>query len=166
MFEENPFQSNRSRNWFDVDWLLYNILYENRLSEKTNFLFSFFGLDASRKALGFRVNRVDQPDALGVRDLYVGDFNNFGFETRLLSEYILFNRKSIFLLGLKYYNANNTSRQGPGSSNFNADFNFYDSEFPYYTNQSNYSYPNLNIAFFGENILKISEKISFTPGFR
>ena len=166
MFENNPFQSNRSRNWFDVDWLLYNILYENRLSEKTNFSFSFFGLDASRKALGFRVNRVDQPDALGVRDLYVGDFNNFGFETRLLSEYILFNKKSIFLLGLKYYNANNTSRQGPGSSNFNADFNFYDSEFPYYTNQSNYSYPNLNIAFFGENILKISEKISFTPGFR
>ena len=166
MFEENPFQSNRSRNWFDVDWLLYNILYENRLSEKTNFSFSFFGLDASRKALGFRVNRVDQPDALGVRDLYVGDFNNFGFETRLLSEYTLFNKKSIFLLGLKYYNANNTSRQGPGSSNFNADFNFYDSEFPYYTNQSNYSYPNLNIAFFGENILKISEKISFTPGFR
>ena len=110
--------------------------------------------------------RQDQPDALGVRDLYVGDFDNFGFETRLLSEYILFNKKSIFLLGLKYYNANNTSRQGPGSSNFNADFNFYDSEFPYYTNQSNYSYPNLNIAFFGENILKISEKISFTPGFR
>ena len=166
MFENNPFQSNRSRNWFDVDWLLYNILYENRLSEKTNFSFSFFGLDASRKALGFRVNRVDQPDALGVRDLYVGDFNNFGFETRLLSEYTLFNKKSIFLLGLKYYNANNTSRQGPGSSNYNADFNFYDSEFPYYTNQSNYSYPNLNIAFFGENILKISEKISFTPGFR
>ena len=166
MFENNPFQSNRSRNWFDVDWLLYNILYENRLSEKTNFSFSFFGLDASRKALGFRVNRVDQPDALGVRDLYVGDFNNFGFETRLLSEYILFNKKSIFLLGLKYYNANNTSRQGPGSSNYNADFNFYDSEFPYYTNQSNYSYPNLNIAFFGENILKISKKISFTPGFR
>ena len=166
MFENNPFQSNRSRNWFDVDWLLYNILYENRLSEKTNFSFSFFGLDASRKALGFRVNRVDQPDALGVRDLYVGDFDNFGFETRLLSEYILFNKKSIFLLGLKYYNANNTSRQGPGSSDYNADFNFYDSEFPYYTNQSNYSYPNLNIAFFGENILKISEKISFTPGFR
>ena len=166
MFENDPFQSNRSRNWFDVDWLLYNIHYENRLSEKTNFSFSFFGLNASRKALGFRVNRVDQPDALGVRDLYVGDFNNFGFETRLLSEYTLFNKKSIFLLGLKYYNANNTSRQGPGSSKFNADFNFYDSEFPYYTNQSNYSYPNLNIAFFGENILKISEKISFTPGFR
>ncbi len=111
MFEENPFQSNRSRNWFDVDWLLYNILYENRLSEKTNFSFSFFGLDASRKALGFRVNRVDQPDALGVRDLYVGDFDNFGFETRLLSEYILFNKKSIFLLGLKYYNANQICNQ-------------------------------------------------------
>ena len=41
MFKEDPYQSNRSRNWFEVDWLLYNIKYKKEFSEKTNFTFSF-----------------------------------------------------------------------------------------------------------------------------
>ena len=47
MFDENPYQSNRSRNWFGVDWLLYNILYNYNFSNLSNFSFSFFGLNAS-----------------------------------------------------------------------------------------------------------------------
>ena len=47
-----------------------------------------------------------------------------------------------------------------------ADFNFYSTEFPNYNNQSNYQYPNLNIAFFGENLFYINNKLSITPGFR
>ena len=86
MFYENPFQSNRARNWFKVNWFLYNVKFAHRFSDKTNFTFNFFGLNASRDALGFRTNRVDQIDANNERDLIVGEFNNFGFESRLLSE--------------------------------------------------------------------------------
>ena len=56
--------------------------------------------------------------------------------------------------------------QGPGSNLSNADFNLYFDEFPNYNNQSVYKYPNQNISFFGENIIKLSEKLSLTPGFR
>src|SRR5690606_35563715 len=87
MFESNPYQSNRSRNWFQVDWLLYNIKLSHKFSEHTNFTFNFFGLNASRYALGFRTNRVNQIDPMSERDLIKGEFNNFGFETRLLSDY-------------------------------------------------------------------------------
>ena len=78
MFKENPLQSIRSRNWFNVDWLLYNIKLLKKINDRTNFSFQFFGLDASRKALGFRVNRVSQIDSNDQRDLIVGNFNNFG----------------------------------------------------------------------------------------
>jgi Fe(3+) dicitrate transport protein len=164
MFEEDPLQSNRSRNWFQVKWLLYNTKLAYKISDKTNFSFSFFGLNASRDALGFRTNRVSQVDLGTRRDLIKGDFNNFGFEARLLSKYKLLGKNATFLIGGKYYNASNTSQQGAGSDGSDANFEFID--FPNYANQSNYTFPNLNTAIFGENIIYLNEKVSITPGFR
>ena len=155
MFNENPYQSNRARNWFEVDWLLYNFKLSHVFSEKTNFTFNFFGLNASRKAVGFRTNRVSQVDELKGRDLIIGDFNNFGFEARLLSKYNLFNKNATFLIGTKFYKADNTSVQGPGTDGDDADFSLALDKFPNYRNQSDYNNPNLNIAVFGENIFYV-----------
>ncbi len=166
MFNENPFQSNRARNWFEVDWFLYNIKLAHQFSTNTNFTFNFFGLNATRNALGFRTNRVSQIDPNSERDLIKGDFNNFGFEARLLSNYKLFDKKATFLIGAKYYNANNTDQQGPGSNGSDANFDFQLHDFPNYTSQSSYTFPNLNISVFGENIVYINDKLSITPGFR
>ncbi|MFD2561633.1 TonB-dependent receptor domain-containing protein [Aquimarina rubra] len=166
-FEEDPSQSNRTRNWFKVDWKLFSLRLDHKFSEKTEVSLNVFGLDASRTALGFRTNRVDQPDQLdSPRDLIEGKFRNFGAEARFLSKYNLFNEESIFLIGTKYYNASNGERQGPGSNGIGPDFEFANEEFPTYPNQSDFDYPNENIAVFGENILKLSDKFSITPGFR
>src|SRR5690554_1232270 len=151
---------------FEVNWLLYNVKFAHKFSDKTNFTFNFFGLNASRDALGYRSNRVNQIDPMNERDLITGDFNNFGFEGRLLSEYKLANKKSIFLIGTKFYKAKNFQQQGPGSDGDGPDFNYYSSEFPNYPNQSQFDLPNLNISVFGENIFYLSEKFSATPGFR
>ena len=166
MFDENPFQSNRSRNWFSIDWLLYNLKFSHKFSSKTNFTINAFGLNATRNALGFRTNRVDQVDSLDERDLIKGDFNNYGFEARILHQYQISNKKSNLLIGSKFYKSNNTGQQGPGSNGSDANFDFQLDDFPNYRNQSNYTYPNLNISGFGENIIYINEKISITPGFR
>ncbi|OIQ27224.1 MAG: TonB-dependent receptor [Bacteroidetes bacterium MedPE-SWsnd-G2] len=166
MFAEDPFQSNRSRNWFQVDWLLYNLKFAHKFSEHTNFTFNAFGLNASRDALGFRTNRVDQIDVMGERDLIKGDFNNFGFEARLLHTYQLGKQKSTFLIGSKFYKANNTGEQGPGSNGSDPNFDFQYDDYPYYQNQSSYTYPNLNLALFGENIFYLNKNLSITPGFR
>ena len=166
MFKQNPLQSIRSRNWFNVDWLLYNIKVFKKINDKTNFSFQFFGLDASRKALGFRVNRVSQIDSNDQRDLIVGNFNNFGFESKLLKEYNVFKKNAVFLIGQKYYRSSNSSIQGPGSDGKDPDFKFYNDLFPYYSNQSKYNYPNTNFSLFGENIFNINDRFSITPGFR
>ena len=166
MFDENPYQSNRSRNWFGVDWLIYNILYNYNFSNSSKISVSFFGLNASRNALGFRTNRVSQIDAMEERDLIKGQFNNFGFEIRFLNNYKLFNKKAIWIVGSKYYNSSNTSEQGPGSNGKNADFNMKNEDFPFYNFQSNYKYPNKNLSFFSENIIYLNGKVSITPGLR
>ena len=113
MFSENPYQSIRERNWFEVEWFLYNIKYIHKLSDRANFSFNFFGLEAKRNSLGFRTNRVDQIDLGEERDLIKGKFSNFGVEMRYLNNYKIYNIKSYLLLGIKYYNSFSTSTQGP-----------------------------------------------------
>ena len=166
MFNTDPYQSNRSRNWFYLNWLLYNFKLKHKFSDKSSFLFNFFGLKADRNSIGFRTNRVDQIDPIEERDLIKGSFNNFGFEARYLKNYELLKKNSFFVLGIKFYKSKTLSIQGPGSENSNADFNFYLDKYPNYQNQSNYIYPNENFAFFGENIFYVNDKLSVTPGFR
>jgi Fe(3+) dicitrate transport protein len=166
MFMEDPYQSNRERNWFAVNWLLYNMQIKHDISINTTQKISLFGLQASRDALGFRSNRVDQIDQSTERDLINGEFKNFGFEYRILHTSIILDHKIISLLGAKFYKANNRSKQGPGSAEDIADFNFQNNLYPYYRNQSEYKYPNLNISLFGENILYINKETSLTTGFR
>ena len=166
MFSNNIFQSNRSRNWFEVNWLLFNTKIQYELTEKTKLSLSFFGLDASRNALGYRTNRVNQADIGGVRDLIKADFRNYGIEGKVLHRYKFFNKSTAFVFGFKYYKSRNKSYQGPGSENSDADFEFYTSDFPYYKNQSEYIFPNLNNSFFIENLFYINDKLSITPGIR
>ncbi|XMO86895.1 TonB-dependent receptor [Algibacter sp. AS12] len=166
MFNENPLQSNRERNWFQVNWLLYNLKLAHEFSEQTNFTFNFFGLNASRDALGFRTNRVSQVDSGTERDLIKGDFNNFGFESRLLTKYKVFNKDATFLIGAKFYKAKNYQQQGPGTDGSDANFSLASDEFPNYPSQSQFDLPNLNTSVFGENIFYVTDKFSVTPGFR
>ena len=166
MFEADHLQSNRERNWFQVNWLLYNLNLSYILKNNNALTLNVFGLDASRYALGFRTNRVSQIDSGSERDLIKGDFNNYGFETKVLSKYKIKNIQSNIVLGLKFYKSSNSSEQGPGSSDFDANFDFDFENYPNYNNQSQYLYPNLNIAFFGENLITVNKKLSITPGFR
>lgn len=179
-FEKNQDFSNRSRNWFAVNWNLYALKWQQKFTPRTTLSTQLFGLTARRQALGFRGNpsslnlnpitEVDEQDSEGnfinPRDLIDGAFNNWGAETRLLHRYLIGNRRSIFLVGTKYYQAYNTARQGPGSTGSKADFTFAEERFPDYANQSDFTYPNLNGALFMENVFYLGKHFSLTPGMR
>ncbi|WP_405207687.1 TonB-dependent receptor domain-containing protein [Aquimarina sp. LLG6339-5] len=179
-FNIDPTFSNRTRNWFDVNWKLFSLKLEHEFSDRTDFSLNLFGLDASRSAVGFRgipgslntnpITDVDEVDGSGnfvnSRDLIVDNFRNWGAEARLLTRYDLLDKESVFLIGSKFYKASNDSRQGSGGLGSGPDFDFQDEAFPDYPNQSSFDFPNVNLAIFGENIFKLSEKFSVTPGFR
>ncbi len=167
MFNQDPTQSNRSRNWFAVNWNLFSLRLEHKFNNDADFSLQLFGLDASRKTVGYRSNRVSSADPEGsVRDLIAGDFVNWGAEARYLKRYSIGENTSAFLIGTKYYQSKNTGLQGPGSTGSDANFKLASTEFPFYANQSNYTFPNLNVAIFGENIFKVNANFSITPGFR
>lgn len=179
-FNSNPNFSNRSRNWFEVNWNLFSLKLEHKFSPKTDLSINLFGLDASRNAVGFRGNPIllnsnpitelDEQASDGnfliPRDLIRGDFNNWGAEARLLTRYQLAGKDAVLLIGTKIYQADNKALQGAGTLGTDANFNFANDQFPDYPNQSNFDFPNLNAALFGEHIFYLNDKLSLTPGFR
>ncbi|WP_289063202.1 TonB-dependent receptor [uncultured Zobellia sp.] len=166
-FYADPTFSNRDRNWFEVDWRLYSLRLDHAFSAKTDFSLNIFGLNASRRALGFRTNRVSEVDNIETpRELLIDDFSNWGAEARVLTRYNLGGTESALLLGSKIYKTDNDQRQGPGTAAADADFTFADVDFPNYERQSQFNFPNFNVAFFGENIFNLSDRLALTPGFR
>lgn len=170
-FYEDPTFSNRTRNWFKVNWNLLTAKFNYQHSEKSKISLIAWGMDSSREAIGFRTDRVSQVDNLSEpRDLERGEFVNWGAEFRYLTAYELgSNINSTLLLGSKYYHSKNAQRQGPGSREAKANFEFIEypvAELPTELRQSDFDFPNLNVAIFGENIFYINDKVSITPGFR
>lgn len=179
-FQTNPTFSNRTRNWFNVDWNLFSLKVEHEFSNRTDLSLNLFGLSAARNAVGFRgdvtnlnsnpITDIDEQandgSFINPRDLIKGNFSNWGAETRLLTRYDLGEHQSVFLIGAKFYKAENSSIQGPGSNGTDADFNLAIDDYPDYPNQSNFDFPNLNASVFGENVFYLNDQLSLTPGFR
>ncbi|MEP1034386.1 TonB-dependent receptor [Ekhidna sp.] len=179
-FNVNLNFSNRTRNWFEVNWKLYALKLKHKLSARSDLSFTVFGLNAQRNAIGFRgdprelnvnpITQIDEQESGGSyfysRDLIKGAFKNWGAEARYLTRYSLRGKDAVLLIGTKYYRAKNSSIQGPGSRNTDANFDITLNENPNYINQSDFKFPNRNLAVFGENILFINDRFSITPGFR
>ncbi|SFQ51007.1 TonB-dependent receptor [Hymenobacter arizonensis] len=168
-FLRNPRQSNRERNWFDVNWNLFNANADWKLNARSNINLIAFGLVASRKSLGFRPNDVTRPDdEANSRDLISGDFRNYGLEARYLNRYQVAGKDAVVLLGTRYYRGTTHSTQGFGPTGRGADFRFVspENEVSGALGSSDYRFPNHNVAFFVENILYLTDKLSVTPGFR
>ena len=179
-FLQDPRQSNRKRNWFEVDWKLYSVNLNHNFSDRNKISVNLFALDARRSTIGFRGNPINlnenpvtaldeqNPDESFVnpRDVIEGEFNNWGMEIRSLNRYQLSGKENIFLFGIKYYKSANSSIQGPGSAGTDADFSILESTYPDYANQSSFQFPNQNISLFAEHIFNFSDKFSVTPGFR
>lgn len=163
MFEQDPQQSIRERNWFQVDWNLLALNLDYKISSKTDFNFRAFGLLAGRDAVGNlgQITRLDDPES--IRDLLKDDYQNFGFENRLLTRYKLLNKTSIFLIGMRYYNGSTERNQGDGTASNDANFDLSNPKEP---RDSKYNFPSQNVALFSENVFYVSPKFTITPGVR
>jgi Fe(3+) dicitrate transport protein len=163
MFANNPRQTNRERNWFDVGWNMLAVHFDHHFNASSDFNLRFFGLSAHRYSVGFRPNRVATIDDNGERDLIKGEFTNWGTEARYLKRYNLGKKQSVLLVGGRYYHGFNHSQQGQGSTGKDANFSFLEPDrFITY----DYEFPNRNVSLFAENIFYLGEKLSITPGVR
>lgn len=163
MFADNPKQTNRERNWFDVGWNMLAVHFDHKFNPSSDLNVRLFGLSAHRYSVGFRPNRVATIDDNSARDLIKGEFTNWGAEARYLKRYNIAQKSSVLLVGGRYYHGFNHSLQGQGSTGKDADFTFVEPErFITY----DYRFPNRNVSLFAENIFYLNEKLSVTPGLR
>lgn len=162
MFEENPRQSIRERNWFQVDWNLLAVTLTYNISERTQINFRNYGLLAKRQALG-NLERINVADIGQERTLISGKFKNFGSETRLLHRYTMGKNINTFLVGFRFYEGHTTAKQGDAGSGKGPEFEYLN---PDHLENSDYTFPNRNYAVFAEHIFQVHPKVTITPGVR
>ncbi len=162
LFNQNPRQSIRSRNWFGVDWNLASLTVDYAFSAKTKMNTRFFGISARRQALG-NLERINVADFGQNRDLIDGLFQNIGNETRLIHYYRTGQQNAIFLTGVRLYRGSARSRQGEADPTNQPNFTFLN---PTNLEDSDFQFPSRNYSYFIENIFNLSDQWSITPGFR
>lgn len=161
-FKTDPSQSVRKRNWFKVNWNLVSLSMDYQLGEHTKLNWRSYHLHASRTALGL-LSYINRPDPGGVRDLQEDEYKNLGSELRFLHSYRLVRRKlSTLLAGVRVYKGLTQRQQGNADDGAGPDFKFAGG-FP---SSSSYHFPGVNVAVFTENVFKLSEQWTVTPGAR
>ncbi|MDG1841886.1 MAG: TonB-dependent receptor [Crocinitomicaceae bacterium] len=167
LFNNNPDTSVRARNWFRVDWNLASILFNHEINSNSRISSKTFGLIATRESLGY-LDQINRIDPLEERNLIYANFKNIGNETKFLQIYTPFNNPWAFVTGIRIYKGYSNAIQGNANSEYGPDFYFIDLN----GNQSNeyvatdYQFPSLNLALFGEHIFNVTNKLSLTPGIR
>ncbi len=163
-FYDDPTQSNRSANWFRVNWNIFALKTDYKINNRTQWNSHLFGLIAERSALG-RLDNISwaEENLPENRDLIKSTFKNWGLESRLIHRYQFFGRKSAILTGLRFYQGKTHKDQGFGDSTK-------DPNFALYQERNNkgvfFDFPSQNISLFAENLIKVTDEFTITPGVR
>ncbi len=165
-FETDPRQSLRDRNWFEVNWNLLAMHYDQDVGKDAKFNVRAFGMLSTRKTLGF-LGKITQSDPGGPRDMIAGDFKNGGVEARFLDRYIIPTKKmeirGAYLVGGRFYKGQTTADQGRATDGTDPDFTY---QHPDDLENSSFSFPSQNFAAFAENILFLGKKVTINFGVR
>lgn len=162
LFEQDPRQSIRDRNWFKINWNLAAFKLDYKPGKRTHIDSRTFGLLAERHALGF-LGVISRIDPLEERDYIRGYFRNLGHESRLIHKYSLRENPSAILVGFRAYRGRTRNTQGFANDGDGPDFQYLNADEP---GNSDYTFPSQNIAVFAENFFQLSPKFSVTPGIR
>ena len=169
MFNANPKTSTRARNWLKTPWNIitayanYTPSENTTLSLKTTYLFSQRSLvwrneDGGAEALDL----IDSTtNAFSRREVSAKKINNFTTELRFSQNYNLGKQKSTIAGGVRFayawYDKKSSSK---GTTNSDFDLSITGDW------KKNLNFTTTNIAPFVENIFRIGNKFSVTPGAR
>jgi Fe(3+) dicitrate transport protein len=163
LFEQDPRQSIRERNWFKVNWNLMSAHLNWKFSNSATLDAKVFKVVAGRNALG-NLDKISRLDDYQERDLIKGDFNNFGAELRSLVHYPIGKKlKGTLVAGARFYQGRTISQQGMADDGFDANFEFLN---PDNLEGSDYTFPSNNYSAFIENMIRLSETFWLSAGIR
>ncbi len=167
MFAADPRQSNRSRNFFSPAINIPAVTLEYDLGSGTHLQVIANSIWGERSSVQF-INTANVNDTINTkinsynprqvdRDFY----NGVTLEARILHRYTIGNMPASLATGLRVFDEHTARRQkGKGTTGSDFDLNLIG---PY---GIDLKFRTTNFAFFAENLFKLAEKLSVTPGFR
>ncbi|MFY8037663.1 MAG: TonB-dependent receptor family protein, partial [Cyclobacteriaceae bacterium] len=170
-FNQNPEQSLRSRNWFDLTWATGATHTDYKISESQRLTIKLFGMNGDRNSIGFNPsNGILTPDVADLttgqyanRTLDKDQYRNYGLEARYLHHYSLGKNLHSLSTGVRFYSGSTYRFRGGVGSNGTK----YDDTIQAGTSWTgNIEYKSGNVAVFAENLFQLTQRLVLIPGIR
>lgn len=170
-FTDNPQQSMRARNWFNLKWQTAALISDYKINANQRLNVKAFYISGDRASVGFNPS-----SGILVRDTFnttIGSYNprtvdidyyrNYGLEARYINHYMLGKQESTLSGGIRLYSGT-TDRLRGGQGTTGNDAVFDKKEGTLWT--GNIDYTSTNAALFVENLFRLSHRLSIIPGVR
>lgn len=165
--EEDPQQSFRSRNWFDIKWTTPAIIANYQINASTRWNTKIFATIGDRSSVGF-LQSITTADSINAATLQynnrvvnVDQYRNYGFESRIITDYVLGKMKNTIAGGIRLYTGT-TYRRADGKGTTGNEYTV--------SVSGNYprdiSFGSKNAAAFVENIFRVGKNLLIIPGVR
>lgn len=166
LFDINPKQSLRKRNWMNIEWNLIANTIQYKINNNHHLTLQNYYSYSQRNSIGFLqpINILDMPDSNGIysnRQIDRDKYNNAGSELRYIWTSKIADKKNIFTAGYRFFKGS-TERFQKGIGNNKKDYSlyltrYYEKDFDLNTNAN---------AVFVENAYFITPRIKIVPGAR
>jgi Fe(3+) dicitrate transport protein len=168
MFESNPRQASRNRNYYSPTIQIPSIIFDWKLSDNTKLLFTSSAVIGQRKSVIF-----DRPatikDTINAstlmnnnRQVDIDNFESYTQEVRILQKYRLLNQNHTIVVGLQYMNNNlHRTQLGKGTTGSNYDLSLVDGQWG-----RDMFFKTENIAIFTENSFQLTKNFMLNAGAR
>ncbi len=161
-------KSFRSRNWFDITWSTAALIANYRLDDNHRINVKLFGMMGDRNSVGFlraitikdSINRAT--GEFNNRTVDIDNYRNAGLEARYMGDYKLARKNHSLAAGFRYFRGNTFRyRDGVGTTGSDYTIALVNPLWP-----KDIDYRTTNLAFFAENIFRVSDKLLVIPGIR
>lgn len=174
LFQANPQQSIRARNWFSTPWnsTAFHLDYQPNSLTKINV--KLFNTFSQRNSIGYLkdINLSDSYNGSSFNNRQIDRdwYNNLGLEARMLRQYSLLGQRSAISLGFRAYSGHTTRKQGAvGTTGSDYDLTIamqQPSSNGLFDYKKELNLNTMNAALFAENLFQLTERLSITPGIR
>ena len=165
--EQDPRQSTRARNWFDITWTTPALIANVQLNEDTRWNTKLFATIGDRNSVGF-LQSILTPDTIQASTLQynhrvvnLDKYRNLGLESRIITDYHWGKMRNTLSGGIRLYTGT-TGRKADGKGSTGTDYDIrVEGNYP-----RDIRFGSRNAAAFAEHIFRLTDKLLIIPGFR
>jgi len=165
--KEDPQQSFRSRNWFDITWTNPALIANFQVSQHFRWNTKLFSTIGNRNSVGYLGSIITRDsinpatNEYNSRTVQLDEYRNYGLESRVLTEYRMGRMNNSFSGGIRLYTGT-TYRRANGKGTTGTDYDVTVSDaYP-----RDIRFRSMNAAVFAENIFRLTDKLLLIPGIR